>query len=81
MNPAPAVNNIPELISYLLVGITLPKSTISGFVAGLLAPVAEGGLGLISTIKDIIDPDEAGYMYTDGSMDTRHSGLVTPRSS
>lgn len=43
--------------------ITLPKSTISGFIAGLLAPESEGGLGLISTIKDITDPAEAGYMF------------------
>lgn len=43
--------------------INLPKSTISGFVAGLKAPIANGGLALDSTIKDITDPVEAGYMF------------------
>lgn len=43
--------------------INLPKSTINGFTAGLLAPESEGGLGLKSTIKDIINPDEAGYLF------------------
>jgi len=43
--------------------INLPKSTIDGFTQGLLKPVAEGGLGLISTIKDITNSAEAGYMF------------------
>lgn len=43
--------------------VMLAKSTISGFIAGLLASEEDGGLGLISTIKDITDPAEAGYMY------------------
>lgn len=43
--------------------INLPKSTISGFISSLLLPVADGGLGLISTIKDITDPAEAGYLF------------------
>jgi len=43
--------------------INLPKSTISGFVSALKAPEAEGGLGLNSTIKDITNPAEAGYMF------------------
>ena len=43
--------------------INLPKSTISGFVAGLKAPISNGGLALDSTIKDITDPVEAGYMF------------------
>ena len=42
--------------------INLPKSTIDGFTAGLLAPESEGGLGLNSTIKNITDPAEAGHL-------------------
>jgi hypothetical protein len=57
--------------------ITLPKSTISGFVAGLLAPVADGGLGLISTIKDITDPAEAGYMFLVVDTDPLASNYAT----
>jgi len=43
--------------------INLPKSTIDGFTAGLLAPESEGGLGLNSTIKNITDSAEAGYLF------------------
>jgi len=43
--------------------INLPKSTIDGFIQGLLAPIADGGLGLVSTIKNITDPAEAGYLF------------------
>lgn len=43
--------------------INLPKSTIDGFTQGLLRPVSEGGLGLVSTIKDITDPAEAGHLF------------------
>lgn len=43
--------------------INLPKSTIDGFTQGLLRPVSEGGLGLISTIKNITDEAEAGQMF------------------
>ena len=43
--------------------INLPKSTIDGFTQGLLAPVADGGLGLVSTIKNITNSAEAGYLF------------------
>lgn len=43
--------------------INLPKSTIDGFIEGLRAPEDEGGLALNSTIKNITDPAEAGYLF------------------
>jgi hypothetical protein len=55
--------NLTDYIRTANEKINLPKSTISGFVAGLKAPVANGGLALNSTIKDITDPAEAGYMF------------------
>lgn len=55
-----------ELTDYIRTvneNIKLPRSTIDGFIGGLLAPESEGGLGLISTIKDIVDEEEAGNMF------------------
>lgn len=43
--------------------INLPKSTVDGFTAGLKRSVAEGGLGLDSTIKNITDDEEAGHLF------------------
>ncbi len=43
--------------------INLPKSTIDGFTQGLLAPIADGGLELVSTIKNITNSAEAGYLF------------------
>ncbi len=43
--------------------INLPKSTIDGFTQGLLRPISEGGLGLVSTIKNLTDPEEAGHLF------------------
>jgi hypothetical protein len=60
---AELTSNLTDFIRTSNEKINLPKSTISGFIAALLAPEDEGGLGLNSTIKDLTDPDEAGHLF------------------
>lgn len=57
--------------------INLPKSTISGFIAGLLAPESEGGLGLICTIKGITNSAEAGHLFLVIDTDKTAAGYAT----
>ncbi len=59
--------------------INLPKSAIDGFTQGLLAPVAEGGLGLVSTIKNITDSAEAGYLFLVVDVDNSADDYATTK--
>lgn len=57
---------VAEMTDYIRTSnekINLPKSTINGFIAGLKDSEENGGLALDSTIKNIVDSDEAGYMF------------------
>lgn len=59
--------------------INLPKSAIDGFVGGLLAPENEGGLGLVSTIKNITNSAEAGFMFLVVDVDSGASNYATTK--
>tara|TARA_R110000787_G_scaffold130064_1_gene241980 strand:- start:788 stop:1615 length:828 start_codon:yes stop_codon:yes gene_type:complete len=56
--------------------INLPKSTIDGFTSSLLAPETEGGLGLVSTIKDVSNL-EAGYLFCAVDVDPLREDYAT----